>query len=393
MTDHQQGGVSPEIDLVKRALAHYQGRSTDMADTVMEQPVSAYIDPERYRLEVDRIFRSLPLALCLSIELPKPGSYLAMEVADVPVLLVRGDDGVARAFLNICRHRGAPVCAAGKGEATVFSCPYHAWTYGRDGTLRGIYAERTFGPVEKEGLSLHELPSAECAGLVFVGLKREATFDIEDWLGDFREELETLDLGTWHVYAQRTFDGPGWKVAWDGYLEAYHHNPIHGETVGKYTIGNLLLQDVYGPHQRITFARKSLKDIVDVPANAWDPDQHIRKIHSVFPNLSISGILGDHCLVSQVFPGPTPTTTTTRQTVLCAKVPETEAEREASETFSQLVRQAVVDEDYAIGQKIQDTLKTDASETFLYGRNEPALQHYHSQVARFAGTAPPRPRA
>jgi len=107
-------------------------------------------------------------------------------------------------------------------------------------------------------------------------------------------------------------------------------------------------------------------------------------IHSCFPNLSISGILGDHCLVSQIFPGSTPDTTVTRQTVLSARKPETDAELAATRTFSAMTLQAVRDEDYAIGFGVQRALLSGANEHFLIGRNEPAVQNYHRWVAHFA---------
>jgi phenylpropionate dioxygenase-like ring-hydroxylating dioxygenase large terminal subunit len=379
------------LSLARRALAHFRAGTTDMAPGLMRQPLAAYTDPDRYAQELDRIFRRLPLGLALSVDLPGPNAYMALEAAGVPVLIVRGDDGVARAFLNSCRHRGAPVCPAGKGERRRFVCPYHSWAYDSRGALKSVYDEHTFGPIDKATMGLVALPTAEAAGIVWVALTPEAAFDIDDWLDGFRAELEALHLADWHIHDQRSFPGPGWKVAWDGYLEAYHHNPIHGQTVGKYTIGNLLVHDTFGPHQRLVFGRKSLAEIGDRPEPAWQPEADVRKIHSVFPNLSISGVLGDHCLVSLLLPGPTPDRTTTRQTVLAAKRPETEAERAASDSFSRLVLQAVVDEDYAIGATIQAGLGTHGMGAFVYGRNEPALQHYHTTVARLAGTPPPEP--
>ncbi|MDE0841809.1 MAG: hypothetical protein OSA42_06400, partial [Porticoccaceae bacterium] len=175
----------------------------------------------------------------------------------------------------------------------------------------------------------------------------------------------------------------GWKVTMDGYLEAYHHQLVHRETVGKYTVGNLLVLDTYGPHQRLTFGRKSLGELAEQPHNEWQPMEHIRLIHSGFPNLSISGILGDHCLVSQVFPGKTPTTTITRQTVLVAKKPQTDAEIAATETFSALTLKAVQIEDYGIGFSIQSCLDSHANDHFIFGRNEPAVQNYHRWIERF----------
>ncbi|MBF9033540.1 Rieske 2Fe-2S domain-containing protein [Rhodobacterales bacterium HKCCE2091] len=376
------------MELARRAVKHYTERTTDQADSTYALDVSAYTDPARYAHEVEKVFKELPLALALSIEIGEPNSYTATEVVGTPVIVTRDGDGKAHAFLNACRHRGAPVCANGRGETRQFSCPYHAWVYDTKGKLISMYGGKTFGDIDTEKMGLTELPCAEKAGIVWVCLTPGKTFDIDEWLGDFAYELETLDLANWYLYEQRDLPGPGWKVAWDGYLEAYHHNTLHAETVGKYTVGNLMLHDTYGPHQRIVFGRKSLKEIAKKPETDWaDPSEHIRLIHSVFPNTSISGVVGDHCLVSQVFPGPTPETTVTRQSIMCAKKPETNAEKDATEGFSQMTLKAVRDEDYDMGFKIQKTLHSRANEAFVFGRNEPALQHYHDCVARFAGTS------
>lgn len=141
--------------------------------------------------------------------------------------------------------------------------------------------------------------------------------------------------------------------------------------------------DTWGPHQRLTFGRRSLGELADQPQADWIPNAHIRLIHSCFPNLSISGILGDHCLVSQIFPGPTPDTTKTMQYILSAKPPKNNEQRVATENFSTMVLRAVRDEDYRIGFGIQESITTGANQSFVFGRNEPALQNYHKWVARF----------
>lgn len=370
--------------LAKRALTHFVARTTDQAPGIMPMPVAAYTDPDRYRHEIERVFRRQPIALCLSLELPAPGNYVALELMGVPVLLVRGSDGQARAFLNVCRHRGAQICPHGSGSARVFSCPYHAWTYDDRGALIGRYRGETFGEVDTDALGLTPLPCAERAGLVWGVLTPGLPLDIDAWLRGMQEPLSGLRLGDWHLYLQRDLPGPGWKVTLDGYLEVYHHDSVHGRTVGKHTVGNLLVWDTYGPHQRLVFGRRTIGELRDLPEEQWEPERHIRRIHSVFPNLSISGILGDHCLVSQVFPGPTPDTTVTRQTVLCSTPPETDAEREAADVFSAMTLQAVQDEDYKIGAGIQAAIRSGANTEFLFGRNEPAVQHYHQWVAQLS---------
>ena len=372
---------SESMALVKRALKHLKTKGTDQAGDTLSQPIASYIDPDQYKREVDRLFKHLPLALALSLELPEPKSYRAMTVMEVPLILVRGADGVARAFLNVCRHRGAQLCQQGTGTAERFVCPYHAWQYDIQGKLTGLYGASTFGEVSADTHSLTELACAERSGLIWVKLTPGETFQIDDWLGDFSTQLDTLNLDRWYLYEQRDIPGPGWKVAWEGYLESYHHNTVHVNTVGKFTIGNLTLHDTYGPHQRIVFGRRSLADLPGTPEVQWQPESHIRRIHLGFPNLAISGVLGDHCLVSQVFPGPTPDTTVTRQSVLAAKRPVTEQEKQATEAFSQIVLQAVRDEDYVIGAGVQAGLKSGANRAFTIGRNEPAVQYFHKTVA------------
>jgi len=372
------------MDLARRALAHLAAGSTDQAPAPMTLEVGAYADPARFTAEIEAIFMRLPLAVALSLELPEPGSYRTLTIMRTPLLLVRGPDGVARAFLNACRHRGSLVCERERGKASRFSCPYHAWQYDLKGALIAMYGESTFGEIDPAAHGLAALPCAERLGLIFVGLRPGPAFDIDTWLGAFAGPLGSLALGDWHLHEQRDLPGPGWKVAWDGYLEAYHHNTLHAQTVGRFTIGNLLLHDTWGPHQRIVFGRKSLAELRGQPETAWEPERHIRQIHSIFPNVSISGILGDHCLVSQLYPGPGVDETVTRQTILVARKPETEAELAATRAFSDIVLQAVRDEDYRIGAGIQSALRSGANRVFTFGRNEPALQHYHRWVARFA---------
>jgi phenylpropionate dioxygenase-like ring-hydroxylating dioxygenase large terminal subunit len=370
--------------LAKRALQHLVDGTTDQAAAPRKIAVEAYVDPVRYAGEIEQIFKRRPLALALSVELAEAGSYLARTEMGVPVLMSRGKDGKVRAFLNVCRHRGAALCKEGAGTAPRFVCPYHAWSYDREGKLVGMYGRDTFGDVDETDLALTSLACEERAGLIWVCLTPGVAIDLDQWLGEFAGQLETLELGTWHLFEQRVLPGPGWKVALDGYLEVYHHDSVHGQTVGQYTIGNLLVHDTFGPHQRLVFGRKNLKDLIGTPECDWDADDCIRVVHSVFPNLSISGVVGDHCLVSQIFPGPTPETTLTRQTVLSARKPETPEELQKTETFSAMTLQAVRDEDYAIGFSIQAGLKTAANKSFVFGRNEPALQHYHMYVERLS---------
>ena len=162
------------MGLATRALKHFQNHTTDMAPEPMQMPVEAYINQERYAAERERIFKNLPLALALSLELPEAGDYKAMTVMETPIILCRNDQGIVKCFLNACRHRGARLCEDGRSSSRIFACPYHAWTYDRDGSLVGRYAEETFGELDYSQYGLTELPCDERSGLIWVSLTPDA---------------------------------------------------------------------------------------------------------------------------------------------------------------------------------------------------------------------------
>ena len=119
------------IQMARRNLEHVKAGTVDQAPDVHRVPAAHYVDADRWQHEMDRIFRRVPLVLGFTAELRDVGSYRSMIVADVPILLTRGDDGVVRAFLNVCSHRGAVVVEEGLGKASRFTCPYHRWAFER----------------------------------------------------------------------------------------------------------------------------------------------------------------------------------------------------------------------------------------------------------------------
>src|SRR5262249_30895054 len=118
-----------QIALVRRIFDYLDRRSTAMADGVHLEPVHGYVDAERAALEQRHLFQERPLVLGLSCEVPRPGDFFTHDLTGVPVLVVRAPSGQLRAFLNVCRHRGARVASGSGCGRRAFACPYHAWTY------------------------------------------------------------------------------------------------------------------------------------------------------------------------------------------------------------------------------------------------------------------------
>ncbi|MDE2341693.1 MAG: Rieske (2Fe-2S) protein, partial [Alphaproteobacteria bacterium] len=125
-------------NVAEHMLDYVENDKTFMTDKFMRVPARSYTDPNQWAAEIELIFKRVPLMLALTCEMPKPGDYKAMEAVGMPVLISRGKDGVARAFLNVCTHRGAPVAKEGHGNCPRFTCIYHGWTYGPDGKLIGV---------------------------------------------------------------------------------------------------------------------------------------------------------------------------------------------------------------------------------------------------------------
>ena len=121
------------LDLVRRALALIDAKTTDMAPDVLHVPLSYYRDPDLHAAERE-LCRRTPMALALTVQVPQPHDYVVREVLGTSVLISRGADGVVRAFENYCRHRGGKP-AEGCGTAQRFTCPYHAWSYDSAGRL------------------------------------------------------------------------------------------------------------------------------------------------------------------------------------------------------------------------------------------------------------------
>ena len=189
-------------------------------------PYRDYLDPSVLARERELLFRPAWTYAGHLGELDEPGSYFTCRVADVPIVVVRDKEGVLRAFLNVCRHRGAEV-VSGAGRCTTLQCHYHAWTYGLDGALRA--APRADSDLDRSALGLRRASVDTWGPFVFVNASADAA-PLAQTLGPLPDIVRErgLDVGAlaWHHRVHYGVDA-NWKVAIENYLECYHCAVAH----------------------------------------------------------------------------------------------------------------------------------------------------------------------
>lgn len=377
------------VELTRRTLRHARAGTAPLAADIGRVPASNYYDPDRWKLEMDRVFKRTPLVLGFSCELPESHSYKAMEVAGTPVLITRGSDGSVRAFVNMCSHRGAAVAEPGSGTARRHTCPYHAWSYDSGGRLVGILDRDEFGDLDPACNGLTPLPCAERAGIIFVGLEPDGEIDIDAHLCGYGDILEHHGLEQCTFVGSQSVDGPNWKVAYDGYLDFYHLPILHKDTFGG-DYCNKAIYDAWGPHQRVSGPDVRSLTLEEIPEDQWTAHQLTLGVWTIFPHTSIAGFPvelegggggGRMYMISTLFPGSDPDTSFTIQNFL-ATFEVTDEILPMIEAQKRFLMHVVRDEDYFTGNRIQRAVKTGAKTEFLFGRNEAGGQRFHGWVDR-----------
>lgn len=369
--------------LAKRLIDYSQHKTTALAPHLLEVSPESYLDDDVWHAEVDTLFKRLPLGVCLSKELPVPGSYLAQSIVGVPILVTRDADGKVHAFLNMCTHRGANIapeteCA---GTAGRFVCPYHAWTFDNQGRLIAVQDSALFGEVDRVSHGLTRLHADERLAMVFAILTPGVTIDIGEYLADvgdyFGEPSAAMTLvGT------RTVKGGHWKFVVEGHLESYHFSTLHRNSIAAFMMNNGSTSDQFGIHHSITFCAKSRASLAMRPEEEWRPidEDHIQPQFHFFPGKLVTRFR-DAMLVQMVRPGADPRGSTNRIAVVAGPASHINAAK-LDQTAA-----LVENEDYGVSHDILQGMASGARRSVLFGRNEQSVHHFHESLDHFMGRA------
>jgi phenylpropionate dioxygenase-like ring-hydroxylating dioxygenase large terminal subunit len=370
-----------QIKLGHRLLGYIDANTSTAAASLYQNPVSDYTCPQQAAQEHSKLFRQRPLCLAASAQLPGPNTFLAHDLLDVPILMTRDGTGAVRAFLNVCRHRGARV-AEGCGAANRFICPYHAWTYRADGRLAARPEDAAFDGMDKAAHGLTELPCAELHGLIFVQpTPGSEPIDINVTLQGLASEVGNYDLAGYTHF--KTYDSEwnlNWKLGIDTFLESYHFGTLHKQSIHPILHGNVGAFDAFGENLRLLFARRSIAALKDAPEAEWDLPKHLASVYILFPN-TVLVRQGEHVELWHAFPRGVDAVQF-RVTILIPEPPANEAAEAHWDKNLALLLKTVEEEDFPVGEGIQQSFRSGAQEHITFGRNEPALHHFHRTVRK-----------
>jgi phenylpropionate dioxygenase-like ring-hydroxylating dioxygenase large terminal subunit len=370
-----------QVSQSRKLLEFLDHRTTAMAGDVYRNPVADYVCREQAQRERLSLFRDYPLCMGLSCRLPNPGDFLTDDYSGMPILLVRDADGRLHALVNACPHRGARV-AEGQGDgARVFTCPYHAWSYGLDGALRSRPEEASFEGFPREDCSLMRLPVVERHGMIWVLPNPDGTMDLDAHLAGLDADLAAYDLGGYHHYETREMRRQmNWKLIIDTFLETYHISALHNESLWPLLHSNLTTFDAFGRNLRMIAARRSIEEMRAQPEAEWDLVRHSAIVNILFPN-TVFIMQGDHLETWHVFPdGNDPDRAVMYISLYTPEPATTDSARRHWDRNFNLLMAVVRDEDFPLGEGIQAGFLAGARQEIVFGRNEPALQHYHRSI-------------
>jgi Rieske 2Fe-2S family protein len=188
-----------------------------------------YTSPEWFQRDMERVFRRRWLFACHVSEIPNPGDYTTLEIGGDSIIVARDQGRKVNAFHNVCRHRGSRLCRPGRGNIKAIVCPFHAWTYNLDGTLR---AAPNMAALDRDRYGTKRVWSEVWNGMVFINLLNETPRPVAEYLENVRlsgyqlERAKVIEVRDYLINAN-------WKINGETYQECYHCAGVHRNSLAK----------------------------------------------------------------------------------------------------------------------------------------------------------------
>ncbi len=361
-----------QIEAIRKIPRHDEARIPELE---AHRPVSIFTGEERFQEEQQKIFRKLPVPITLSALL-EPGSAMAHNGYGVPLLVTRTKDGDLHVFLNACQHKGSKLldgCDVHKQNR--ITCPYHAWTYALDGRLVAAARAETFKNFEMHTRNLSRLPCREHAGIVWAILDRDADEDWSTLHSQIDDDFSSMGIPNAHVYGRKTFDlKANWKVVLEPFLEGYHVQRLHRNSIGQLFADVPNVTDVFGPNIRQISGKVNF-----TPAALDVEGENIHKTvthaYQVFPNCVV--VTSPYYISVMLLMPRGPDRTMVDYFMLTPQAPDSEKAEALYSKSYELILDVFGGEDFWAAEMSQAGLETGALETVVYsGLEETILTFY-----------------
>ena len=346
-------------------------------------PTGRYTDPGFHELEKERVFARSWLFAGHESEWPEPGSYRLTTRSGAPIVVVRGDDGVLRAFYNACRHRGAPVTRDDCGTARRLTCQYHSWSYGTDGTLKAVPDARSFPDLDTSELGLVPVRCESWDGWVFVNEDLDAV-PLLEFLGPVASQMSEIDGPSMRAVGTQVHQlACNWKLMVDAFLEVYHVRTVHPDNAALlYNDQSVTVAMLPNGHSRLNVEKHdAFRDFPMVSEEYDNPAvpllwRQTSTSFGIFPNLVVPMDTGAFTFLCMW-----PTSDTTTELELRWYAPAWEGEDVPQEHLDRMeLFETVMAQDKANMAPIQASVSSPGARPFQLGWHERLIHHFERAV-------------
>ena len=385
-----------QLRLLKGLIGHLDNKTNISAGGILKAPADTYISEERFEREWGTFFLNHPQIIGMSGDLPKPNTFITIEDFGVPVLATRNSRGEFKAYANVCSHRGVTVETLKRGEKSRFSCPFHGWTFNNDGSLIGYPKNEQFGEIDKDCYGLKELPAIERFGFLWVHPKRDGKIDLDQLLGkELTEEFKQWNFESL-VFANEDeyFTEMNWKLAIDTFGETYHFSVLHKDSLFESFYGNCQMFDSFERNGRLILCKRTIDDMRKLPESEWDICAGSLPVYYLFPNIIFMPTQEGAFLVKEYPSDNSPHKSFSKISFyfyphVLQQIKELEKTgidgkqllEDQYGGFASVIR----DEDYVAAASSHKGLKSGNLDYLTFGKNEPALHHYHNTYREALG--------
>jgi phenylpropionate dioxygenase-like ring-hydroxylating dioxygenase large terminal subunit len=346
-----------------------------------------YYDPEFFEAEKKAFLRAAPQVVCHESEIREPGEWRTLEYLGESVFVIRGDDGEVRAFSNVCRHRGSRLVDGTGGCSKVLTCPYHAWSYARDGRLVGVPHRSEYPGLRPEEFSLFSVPLENWHGFLFVTLEPGAP-SVAEMMAPYEDEVAPYRFKDLRLMGRVTLRPRplNWKTIADNYSDHLHipvgHPGLSRLFERNYRIeakdhvdrmeGDLVEKPSASPMERAyqTF----------LPPVGHLPATHQRKwlYYKLFPNVAFD-IYPDQVDFMQFLP-VSATETVIRE--ISYAIPDDRREMKAARYLNWMINRRVNAEDTELITRVQLGMQSPAYRPGPLGTSEVCLRSFSKKLRR-----------